>query len=199
MNREESGSGRKVLVINDGSLSALVASMMERERGDVIAWVPPAGSGLSEDEPGSGRSAELVREQAALLGYVQVRVVDGDPGDPGADEDVGLETTLLLVSAVADAARLGCERVVWPVVCGADLERMQRASERAMLVSRLAWLDEGAFPGALPGAGAIPGGTISGGGFEVTTPLVDLTHGQVEEMACDLDAPEGVCLGETPV
>lgn len=193
MNREESGSRRTVLVINDGSLGALVASMMERERGDVIAWVPPAGSGLSEDDPGSGRSAELVREQADLLGYVQVRVVDGEPagatGAAVADEHAGLETTLLLVSAVADAARLGCERVVWPVVCGADLERMQRASERAMLVSRLAWLDEGELPGVV----------ASGGGFEVTTPLVDLTHGQVEEMACDLDAPEGVCLGETPV
>lgn len=178
----DTGAPRTALVINDGSLAALVASMMEREQSRVVAWVPAPGSALSQDDPARARSAELVREQAALLGYAQVRVVDGEP--LGESDDSGVESTLLLVSALADAARLGCERVVWPVVCGADLELMQRAAERATLVSRLAWLDEGAFGGV---------------GGVVTTPLVDLTHAQVEEMACDLDAPEGLCLGEEAV
>lgn len=182
MGDQSTPTQRTVLVINDGSLAALVVSMMERETGGVVAWVPPPGSALSQDAPENPRSADLVREQAALLGYAQVRMVDGEPLAEG--DDAGLETSLLLMSAVADAARLGCERVVWPVVCGADLEMMQRASERASLVSRLAWLEEHT---SLSGVGA------------VTTPLVDLTHGQVEEMACDLDAPEGVSLGEAPV
>ena len=168
------------LVINDGSLAGLVACLMAGERGEVVSWTPPPGSPLSSDAGASPSSADsVIDEQADLLGYRET--VRADPPDlASGGAPPGTIASALLLRAVIDGAARGCRAVVWPVVAGSDLDAMAEATERAMLVTRLVWLDEAAF-----GAGAVT----------VETPLVDLTEAQVADLADDLDAPAGLWRG----
>lgn len=158
---------RPALVICDGALASTVGALLEAERCPPVAWVPPVGAELL---PPSGHDHEAilacVRRQADLRGYADV-VDAGDAGGLGR-----LATPIALLEAVRDAIERGCERVVWPVAFGSDLDAMSLTAERALLVTRLAWLDAGSLTSQTP---------------EVETPLLDLTDHALEEMARDLD------------
>lgn len=186
MSREQDS----VLIISDGGLPALVSCMLAINPEAVAIWVPPEGSpGL--DHPAARIGSQhraAVERQADLLG---LRGVDlGAPlnwpleSDSDGESDVHiLPTSALLLLAVTEARRLGCSDVVWPVVCGADLDELATAAERARLVSRLSMLP------------AQQGKTRSGapGLIRIRTPLADLTPQQVAELALDLDAPIQTC------
>ncbi|MCA9311576.1 MAG: hypothetical protein KDA21_10250 [Phycisphaerales bacterium] len=107
-----------VLVINDGSLPGLLASLMAGDTGAVTAWVPLGGD------------VAAARRQAEALGYADI--IDSD--------DTG-ETSAVLLAACREAASRGLSRVIWPVFYGSDLDAIQESVERAALVSRLAALD----------------------------------------------------------
>jgi hypothetical protein len=70
------------------------------------------------------------------------------------------------------------------VAAGDDLSAMARAAERADLVNRLTALDEEAGRG--------------GQGVEIVVPLVDLSPGQIDDLAADLDAPRHLCRVAAP-
>jgi hypothetical protein len=165
------------LIINDGSLAALVACAIERDRGvDVVAWVPSAGSGLSDPGFACPDAAALVRHQAAVLGFTHVVAAD----EPTSD---GRTINLALLEATRAAATEGCSRVVWPIAAGDDLSAMARAAERVDLLNRLTALDEESGRGQ---------------GVEIVVPLVDLTPGQIDDLAADLDAPRHLCRAPAP-
>ena len=127
----------RCLVINDGSLSALVAAAAERDRGsEVIAWIPPIPSGLSEPGFSPGEVQTMVRHQASVVGYEQT-IAWQSTRQPGQGEATGIETTILLLEAARCAAAHACPRVVWPLALGDDLRGMSWADERAELVNRL--------------------------------------------------------------
>jgi len=171
------------LVINDGSLAALVAAAAERDRGiDVVAWVPPPGLGLSEPGYACADALALVRHQASVLGYE--RTIAGHPtlsATPG--EGSGIETTVLLLEAARIALAHGCARVVWPLALGDDLAAMAWAEERAELVTRLLLLDEESGRGR---------------SVEIGTPVVDLSRDQIEDLAEDLGVPRHLAHDTAP-
>ncbi|MEO1128455.1 MAG: hypothetical protein AAFX05_01970 [Planctomycetota bacterium] len=167
--------GPPQLVINDGSLSALVACLMAGERSEVIAWVPPVGSALFTDCPKSPIALELVSRQSELLGYSEVLLAP----ETGPEWTTGtMEAAGWLLAACAEADRRGAERVIWPINCGSSLDDMQRAAELAEMVTRIATLDQPA---------------LGQSDFEVSLPLADLTNAEIREMAVDLDAPLDLC------
>ena len=107
-----------VLVINDGALPALIASLMAGDGASVAAWVP------------LGADVAAVKRQARALGYGAV-----------IESDQAGEVSALLLAACREAAARGILRVIWPVCHGSDLDRIAETVERATLVSRLAALD----------------------------------------------------------
>lgn len=164
----------RVLVINDGGLPALVASMIELERAAVLAWLPP---GIDEQARG------LVREQADLLSYENVVASQASAERPAAAIAGGLGASVMLLRAMADGVASECDRVVWPIVSGGDLDEMNISMERASLAGQLACVDL-----AAASAGAISAGP------DLVTPLLDLTPAQVLELADDLGVPPGATL-----
>lgn len=180
-----------VLIISDGGLPALVSCMLAINPEAVVVWAPPPGSpGL--DHPSAIVGAEhraSVERQADLLG---LRGVESSPAIPWPCGDINtqsphapssLPTAALLLLATTEAHRLGCSDVIWPVVCGHDLDELATAAERARLVSRLTMLP--------PQQGRV---RLESPGFvRVRTPLADLTPQQVAELALDLDAPTHTC------
>ena len=168
------------LVIADGSLAALVAAAIERDRGvDVIAWVPPQGSGLSAPGFACAEAASLVRQQAALLGFE--RIIEHAEADlPATASPIaeGVRATMLLLDAARAAMEAGCGRIIWPLAVDDDLSAMARADERAELVNRVLLLDEEAGQGRAP---------------EIVLPVVDLSAGQIDDLAGDLGVPRHLC------
>jgi hypothetical protein len=83
-----------------------------------------------------------------------------------------------LLSVLLLAARLGCQRVVWPVSAGEgeaiDIDRLSNITDRALVASKLASLCSVARVAM---------------GISLETPLVDLTDSQLAELALDADAP----------
>ncbi|MFM9956769.1 MAG: hypothetical protein ACKVZJ_01725 [Phycisphaerales bacterium] len=196
-----------ILVINDGSLPALVASLMARDLERVTAWIPPSGSslrGLGADE---ASQASLVNQQSDLLAYE--RVIAASALQRPVPER-WIEQPQSLLSAMNVARALGCLRVIWPIVAGDRLSEMLEFAERAALINRLSWLGESerastaerAVPAAVSGHATVGHGTVHGGGtgagvpshaFRLETPFIDLTTAQVAEIARDLDAPLQAC------
>ncbi len=181
---------QSLLVITDGGVASLVACLLNDDPERICAWVPPPGS-PSIDSPGisiSQEHRESAREQAELLG-LRTLVVSGSvtlgadrPAGPGSAESLPPPAVLML--AMQDAARLGCDIVLWPVVCGADLDDLVGVAETARLVTRL--MD-------LPGrAGAATAPRLAGT-LRMETPLADLSVEQVAALALDLDAPTHLC------
>jgi hypothetical protein len=175
------------LIINDGSLAALVASLLAPDLSRVTAWVPPAGSSLRGVGADDAAQVALVSQQSDLLGYERVMT---PPALARPVAERWIEQAQSLMLAVAAARQAGCTRVVWPVVCGERIQDMLECSERASLVNRLCWLGEGERA-AGEGSGAAPG--TAPGAMRLETPFVDLTPGQVGEMARDLDVPLQAC------
>ena len=171
------------LVICDASLSSTVGARLEAERCPPIAWVPPAASGLF---PPTGADHEevlrLVQRQADLHGYA--RVIDAGSAGSSLDTTVGpMRGPIALLEAVRAAITHACERVVWPVACGSDLDAMSAAAERALLVTRLVWLDQGTLTGPAP---------------KIETPLVDLSEPALDDLARDLDLEPGTWVESAP-
>lgn len=167
--------GAPTLVISDAGLASTVAALLEAERCPPMLWVPPSSAGLM---PPIGHDHEAVleaaRRQSDLQGFAGVI----DAGAAGSSlTGVGrLSRPIALLEALRAAMEHACARIVWPVACGSDLDEISTCAERALLVTRLAWLEEGSLTGPAP---------------EIDTPLIDLTTRALHEMARDLDTPEG--------
>ncbi|GAB4516039.1 MAG: hypothetical protein Tsb0013_20630 [Phycisphaerales bacterium] len=163
------------LVICDGGLASTVGARLEAERCPPVAWIPPASAALL---PPHGEDHEqvlaTVQRQADLNGYASVI----DAGSAGStDRGVGpMSAPIALLEAIRAAMANGCERVVWPVACGNDLDAISAAAERALLITRLAWLEEGSLTGPAP---------------RIDTPLIDLSEPALDELARDLDLEQG--------
>lgn len=144
----------------DGSPACVACCALAPDPRKVILWSPP-GSGEAF------RSA--MAHQARLMDLGEV--CDSDAGIQWPDHPGALGETRLLLVAMERAAELGCGRVIWPVVCGPDLDAMTAAAEIGELVTRLGWI---AFPGA---------------SLRIETPLADMTPQQVADLLEDLHAP----------
>lgn len=181
---------QSLLVISDGGVASLVACLLNDQPEQVSAWVPPPGAG-SIDSPAvpiGQEHRESAREQAELLG-LRTLVVSGavtlgtDRQSKTSGADV-LPTPVVLMLAMQEAARVGCDIVLWPVVCGADLDDLVGVAETARLVTRLA---------DLPGRAGSTDSNRLAGSLRMETPLADLSVEQVAALALDLDAPTHLC------
>lgn len=173
------------LVISDGSLAGVVACAIEAERradaGPTVVW---AGDLLGQI-PAFDRDAmqRAVRSQAEVLG---LEVLDRPVLGSGEQtpEGGGAAQSMALMTAAQQAAELGIRRVVWAVQfgligAGPDLDRIASTIDRCLLVSRLISLDLWDTPSP-----PVPE-------VRVETPLVDLSDGQLVDLALDLGAPVG--------
>lgn len=164
---------RRVVVVTDGGLPALVAltcaaERAGRRRGDgPVAFVPP----LDDLHP---MRLESVRSQCEVLGL--------DPPIAGHEwlrlAGTELGPTAVLLAACQLAGASSASAVIWPITAGGqpELTRMAALIEQAMLVSRLACA-----------------GSIVQSPVDVRVPYVDLTDAQVAELALDVDAPLWEC------
>lgn len=167
------------MIISDGGVPALAACLLEERAERLVVWAPPIGAscldGASSRISLAHRSA--AEAQARALGVARFEACAAfDP--PTAERRTPRWAVLWL--AIDAAARLGCDDVVWPVVCGADADELAHADETARSVSRLCRLDS---------ATARTGPLESVGGPAIRLPLADLTTVQVAELALDLGAP----------
>lgn len=169
-----------VLVICDGGLPALVCCLLAVAPEAVVAWLPPLGSpGIDHPSAEIGPDHRLaVEAQADLLGLRGVEAASLSGWEEG-----GLPTTAMLLLASQAAARLGCSEVIWPIVCGGDLDELASACDRARILTQLATLP--------PQQGRARG--QAGPEVRVRVPLADLTPQQVAELALDLDGPVHSC------
>ena len=166
-----------VLVMSDGGLASLVASLMAQPSEEIALWVPPQGT-PTIDAPEVILGLEHRQAAEAQADLIGLRGVDAAPSMPttlGSDSPM----SLVLMMACQAAARVGLGAVVWPIVCGERADDLAAAVELARLVERL---------GAVPGRFGSPWP-----GVELNLPLVDLTSKQVAELALDLDAPVQTC------
>jgi hypothetical protein len=163
-----------MLVIFDGGVASLVATLLAEHPERSIAWLPPTGS-PSLDAPAHAvgeacsAAAERLVELLGMKGLERPAPVWRGNGPMPAH--------LMLWLACQDARRLGCESVLWPVVAGHDPDAMVAADETAALVARLSWLNP---PEVRDRKDIAP---------DIKTPLADLTREQVTDLALDLDAP----------
>lgn len=148
------------VILTDADLPALVAASLAQEEGGGLAAL---------ESPGHPAAGAALRAHLELLGAELIGAL------PSAD----LSTTLLAAARAAAAA--GAARLIWPAAVDADLDRMCREADRALLISRLIALE----PELGPVAGA--------GRFEIHCPLLDLSDAQVAELAIDLDVPVWRC------
>lgn len=160
------------LVIVDGGLESLVVSMLIEPADTAIAWFVGGGGDVVEE---ARRTA--AKTQADVLGFA-------DFLDPGPDDRPwealagGFGQSAMLLAAVSRASVLKCHRVIWPKCAAGDLDSMLDASDRALLVQRLAMIEQ-ERTNALD--------------VQIDTPLLDLTDEQVAELAADLNAPIWSC------
>lgn len=174
-----------VLVLADGGLPGLVACAAawgeqggSPRRPIPLVWCPPTGT-LSQNQR---RLAASRQAQFYSLSFV---AVPGEEAIPHAPTP-GQRLTHTLVAAAYFAAGHACARVVWPVCPGGsgaaadelDPARLADATDRALLVTRLAGMD-----GPEHGCPSI----------RVDTPHADLTDTQLAELAIDLDVPVHLC------
>ncbi len=158
MSARDERAGR-VFVVFDGSPACFACCAMSPDSRRTVLWAPPGFAG----------GAELMTHAARLLDLGDT--VSRDAGERVPDHPGPLGETRMLLLALERAASLGCSRVVWPVVCGPDLDAMTAAAELAELVTRIGWI---AFPKVSP---------------RVETPLADLTPAQVADLLEDLRVP----------
>ncbi|MCC7147112.1 MAG: 7-cyano-7-deazaguanine synthase [Phycisphaeraceae bacterium] len=93
---------------------------------------------------------------------------DGSAGKQAAEPR--LIKTQLLLSAIAMAAELGAERLIWPVQSDGQVHAVNHVTEQILLAEQLAELDCNPIP-------------------KVETPLLELTDKQVIELGTQLDVP----------
>ncbi len=166
-----------ILIISDGGIASLVASLMAHASEEVALWVPPQGM-PTIDAPDAligPEHRQAAEAQADLLGLRGIDTAQQMPAIFGPQAPM----SLILMMACQCAARVGLSAVVWPVVCGERGEDLAAAVELARLVERL---------GSVPGRCESPWP-----GVELNLPLADLSPIQVAELALDLDAPVQTC------
>ena len=168
------------LILADGDLTTLVALAMTLRHDD-----PPRVTLL---HPLYGRADDDVRRQHTHRMAAKdkgVRVVDLPPmplptvpGDASSTmrEPAPLHTPRLLLAALAAAARLAADRVVWPTAMGATPRVAAGMTEVLMLCDHLAHAD--AEVATTPGSTAATGTAVP----QLDAPLLDLTLGQVIEL-----------------
>jgi hypothetical protein len=151
------------LIIDEGDLPALVACALQGRAGRLLVY-HPRGS-----DPASPRRESAARSHAEALDAAEFIA------EPcfGTADDLWRETCAV-VGAAAAACAAGCSRVVWPRQVGPDPRPVAHAAERAALV------------GALAQVGCAPGAPER---LVVELPVVDLTDGQLAELAEELGAP----------
>lgn len=106
----------------------------------------------------------VIARQAELAGARMIDPLPATNGDPFAE-------SRRLLDACAVSKAEGCERVVWPVWCAAEVDGIALALDRARLVSTLASLD------------------TRRGGVSIETPVLDLLESQLAELAVDVGVP----------
>ncbi len=150
----------RILVLTDGSLPALVATLLAIEEA--------ANTVFLRFEPGS-RPAPKSRRRACqrlIELYDLPELIETAPPPP----ELPISTRLL--HSCHTAIELGCRRLVWPVSLGDDLDAAASAAEHAACIERLLGLE-------------VPRQERP----QLTTPLLDLTRAQIADLAHDLDAP----------
>jgi hypothetical protein len=175
-------ASRKTLILCDGGLTSLLAAAVARE------WlsVPPKkgtkarGSAVLMPRahlPASRQRA--VELQAELYGH---ELIAARIETIGGETSAGEMRTRELLSAGYTAARLGCDVVVWPVQCvehgEPNLDKIAKAADRAVLVSRLVALDADEHGSA---------------GLMIETPYLDFTDEQIADLAADMNVPTKLC------
>ena len=165
-----------VLVIVDGGLESLVASLLAEPREKAVSWFV----GGSPEESDFRRTA--ARMQAELLGLGSIR----EPAD-GADFWTslpgGLGEAAMLLAGVNEVIQSGLTRLLWPKHASGDLDSMLDGADRALLIQRL---------------GLIEQQRLGTPGLRIDTPLIDLSDLQVADLAVDLDAPVWSCWWAMP-
>jgi hypothetical protein len=160
------------LVIVDGGFESLIASMIIEPAESAIAWF--VGGGGDDVEEARRTSAKM---QADVLGFADF--IDPEPdGRPWEAFAGGFGQSTMLLAAVSLATRLKCRRVIWPKCAAGDLESMLDASDRVLLVQRLALIEQE---------------RTSSLDVQIDTPLLDLSDAQTAELAADLNAPIWSC------
>jgi hypothetical protein len=185
-------SASSTLIIHNGGYCALLASLMAESeadgfesqglgRGTLYAWIPPVGCGLFSDEPphvdgaiSARNRAEMVARQAKLMGFREVFAEE----TPARRQRRSIGALLLRAIELANENR--CERVVWPICVGNQLEAVQRVVEQAALASDLAALDH-------------PDESGESAPVRILTPLADLSQADLDRLAEDLSAPLEAC------
>jgi hypothetical protein len=154
------------LLIDRGDLPALVCLCLERSNEALVLW-----HALETDEAAAAR-LNVVNEHLEVFGASRLLLsraaeAPGGGGAPPAD----LREAHLVLTACVDAVGLGCTRVVWPRMGGADARGLAPPVIQAMLFERVVEESGG------------------GAGIVVDLPVVDLTDRQLAELAADLPAP----------
>lgn len=173
------GAGGRALVISDGDLPGLLATAIATEetvRRENLRRMPdPLIWSAWHDEAPAVARERAVRGHAASLG---ARHIETPHLPREAEEGEGSWQSRLLMRAGVLALANGCRRVVWPVVFEsgsadepASVELISGVLSRAVLVSRLISME------------------VDGTGLPevvVETPFVDLSDGQVAELAAEM-------------
>jgi hypothetical protein len=146
---------QRVLVIDNGDLPSAVALFLEGDWSRIVLWHP------ATTFANAVRRLEVVRAHAEMLGVTEPIV-----WAPSAAE-VPPTVSHALFAAAADAVRLRCGRIVWPVSVDADEQTMRCEVTRAAMVQSLAELDD----------------PVNALRFDL--PLIDLTDAQVAEIAME--------------
>ncbi len=182
-------NGRK-LILSDGGLSSLVAIACVKE---ALTLSSPARAGdaaiLAFGCAGPAREMMLraVRAQAQAYAFQLLPELEAWlPEDADAMRRREGES-IDLVRACFAGARGGCDSLVWPVQCSRegtsdpdalDLDWIARASDKAVLAGRLAAVDADVH--AKPS-------------LAIDTPYVDVTDGQLADLASEMDLPVRTC------
>lgn len=173
------GAGGRALVISDGDLPGLLATAIATEetvRRENLRRLPdPVVWAAWHDEAPAEARDRAVRGHAASLGAHHIETAHL-PRE--AEESEGSWQSRVLLRAGVLALANGCRRVVWPVVFEsgspeepAAVELIAGALSRAVLVSRLVSME------------------VEGTGLPevvLETPFVDLSDGQVAELAAEM-------------
>lgn len=172
----------RILVIVDGSLSALVGLALAEQSGTAVAWVPPVGADIGDGPIGKHHLAAV----RAQLDRLEIDQVVFPPDDSAAPSELGeralgtnTSVSLALVRAAHDAFQLRCRSILWPACAGHSLDDAFKITELAALVTRIVALDQP--------------GTLKDVDLAVRTPLADMTRDQVADLAYDLDVPVECC------
>jgi hypothetical protein len=175
---------RRTIILSDGGLSSLVACCAVGEELALAGVAPAETHQHAIILPAITQPAAALLQhkasaaQADLFGLglcgQDVRPLAHALPQADADEREAVE----LLGALLLAARLGCERVLWPVSAGAgesvDIDRLAQITERSLAAARLASASSGARAAVR---------------LVVDTPYAELSDRQLADLALDMGVP----------